>query len=121
MIRPAAIALLLAAVALAGTADAQTTKRFQLLGQKVALDCHIIQLKEMVVTNLTPSPIAAGTTISFDATRYWSGEHYSGSFTSPALGSGASVHRGTDQSTSCTAWYYKPLFNNLQQYQLKTE
>jgi len=86
----------------------------------VALDCHIIQLKEMVVTNMTPWPIAAGTTIGFDATRYGSGAHYGGDFAGPALGSGASVHRGTEQSSSCTAWYYRrPFVNAAPQNQLR--
>ena len=108
------VALTAMAVVAATGANAQTTKRLQLFGTRVALDCHIIQLKEMVVTNLTPAAIAAGTTISFDATRYGSGDHYTGSFKSPALGAGASAYHDIDPSSSCTAWYYKTPFTNPQ-------
>ncbi len=117
-----AAAAALVALALSGAAEAQSTNRFQLLGTRIVLDCHIQQFKEMVVTNYSTSAIAAGTTINFDATRYGSNQHYTGSFKSPALGVGASVHRGVEQSSSCTAWYNRSLLNsNPQNYQLNAQ
>ncbi len=121
MIKTSLALITVAVMIIAGPGEAQVNRRPQLFGTKIALDCHIVNLKEMIITNMTPSAIAAGTTISFDATRYGNGEHYAGSFTSPALAAGASVHRGTDQSSSCAAWYYKSPFNNLQQNPLRAQ
>jgi len=118
---PAALVVVALVLPLAGAAGAQTTRRVRIFGTKVALDCHILQFKEMVVTNLTPSTIAAGTTIFFDATRYGGGDHYTGSFASPALGSGASAYHSVGQSSSCSAWYVKtPFLNPNRQNQLQT-
>ncbi len=108
------IALTATALLVSTGTDAQTTRRLQLFGTRVALDCHVMELKVIVVTNLTQTPIAAGTTINFDATRYDNGDHYSGSFKSPALPFGASTYHGTDPSSSCTAWYNKTPFTNPQ-------
>ncbi|HZP21292.1 MAG TPA: hypothetical protein VFB16_13930 [Bauldia sp.] len=75
----------------------------------VSLRCEIVNSKVVKITNSTGSVISAGTRISYDAVRAHGAGHYGGSFLSPQLQPGAFVQRGGEDSSTCTAWFVRPL------------
>jgi hypothetical protein len=75
----------------------------------VTLGCQISQVKVIVITNTTASPITAGTQITYDAIRLGDGQHYGRTGGGPFLAPGSSFKVGGSPSSSCTAWYRRQL------------
>jgi len=102
----AAVSILALAEASGGASAASVTGA---VTPTVALSCHISQGKVIVITNSTTATIAAGTKITYDAIRTPDGAHYGKTIGGPLLPPGASFQMGAQQSSSCTAWYHRPL------------
>ena len=94
---------------LGGPTSAVAALRPEIKGIRVPLGCMMVDQKMIVITNTSGATISAGTAITYDAERTSDGIHYGKTFTSDELPAGASVQRPGSPSTSCAAWFIRPM------------
>jgi hypothetical protein len=110
------LALLVASAFLASSAVADHAIAATRLGGvkalKIHLLCAVTDPNVLLITNTSSKMISAGTKIWYDAVRIGNGQHYGGGFSTTGLLSGAIARKGVDPSSSCTAWFMRPIVNS---------